>query len=87
MVKTIGVYKIPAWALPALVNKDTSGLSESEEFALLDFVNEFETKYEKVIYIPLGEAYFSNNSNTGRGMYYQVEVVGHQFDISPVWSN
>lgn len=76
MVKTIGVYQIPAWALPALVNKDTSGLSESEEFALLDFVNEFEREYEGVTFKPLGEAYFSHNSYTGRGMYYEVEVSG-----------
>lgn len=84
MVKTIGVYQIPAWALPALVNGDTSGLSESEEFALLDFVNDFERWYEGVTFIPIGEAYFSHNSYTGRGMYYEVEVLGHQFDISPV---
>lgn len=79
MVHSIGTYQIPAWALPALINGDTSDLSDSEESALEDFVLEFQDEYEGLIFNPLGEAYFSNRNDVDGlgGDVIEVEVLGH----------
>ena len=86
--QVIGTYKIPAWALPALINGDYSGLSEPEEQAIKDFESEFveacrEDGFEPLvglIYNPIDETpYFSNwNAIDGLGGdVYEVEVIGN----------
>lgn len=45
MIKLIGTYEIPDWAIPYLVNSDSEGLSEEEIKAVDDFVDELVKKY------------------------------------------
>ena len=86
MIHSIGTYQIPVWALPALINGDTSGLSGSEESALEDFVYELsdlrmdeDAQISGLIFNPLGEAYFSNRNdvNGQGGDVIQVEISGN----------
>jgi hypothetical protein len=86
MVHSIGTYQIPAWALPALINGDTSDLSGSEESALEDFVYELsdirideDKRISGLIFNPLGEAYFSNRNDVDGqgGDVIQVEISGN----------
>jgi hypothetical protein len=39
--EVLGTYQVPAWALPALINGDYSGLSDSEEQSIEDFASDF----------------------------------------------
>lgn len=45
MLKLIGTYEIPDWAIPYLVNGDADGLSEEEVKAADDFVDSLIKKY------------------------------------------
>ena len=87
--QVIGTYKIPAWALPALISGDYSGLSDSEMQAIVDFESDFHEasslgdeleSLAGLIYNPIHEVpYFSNwNAIDGLGGdVYDVEVVGN----------
>ena len=86
MIHSIGTYQIPVWALSALVNGDKSGLTDSEESAVEDFVYELseirmdeDARISGLIFNPLGEAYFSNrNDLDGQGGdVIQVEISGN----------
>ena len=86
MVHSIGTYQIPSWALPALINGDTSGLSDSEESALEDFVYELSdiriddgARISGLIFNPLGDAYFSNRNDIDGlgGDVVEVEISGN----------
>lgn len=86
MVHSLGTYQIPVWALPALINGDTSDLTGSEEAALEDFVGELsdlrmdeDAQISGLIFNPLGEAYFSNRNdvNGQGGDVIEVEISGN----------
>ena len=86
MVHSIGTYQIPVWALPALINGDNSGLTDSEESAVEDFVGEFaelrigdDARISGLIFNPLGSAYFSNRNDVDGqgGDVIEVEISGN----------
>jgi len=86
MIQSIGTYQIPSWALPALINGDTSDLSGSEESALEDFVYELsdiriddDARISGLIFNPLGDAYFSNRNDVDGlgGDVIEVEILGN----------
>ena len=86
MIHSIGTYQIPVWALPVLINGDTSDLSGSEESALEDFVNELsdiriddDARISGLIFNPLGDAYFSNRNDVDGlgGDVIEVEISGN----------
>jgi len=87
--QVIGTYKIPAWALPALISGDYSGLSDSEMQAIIDFESDFHEASSLgdeleslvgLIYNPLHDDpyFFKHNFVDGLGGdVYDVEIVGN----------
>lgn len=87
--QVIGTYTIPAWALPALINGDYSGLSDSEEQAVQEFESGFLEdsrlgdeleSLSGLIYNLIDETPYFSNSNAIDGLggdVYDVEVVGN----------
>ena len=87
--QVLGTYTVPAWALPALINGDYSGLSDSEEQAVQEFESDFLEasrlgdeleSLSGLIYNPIDFVpYFSNNNAIDGlgGDVYDVEVVGN----------
>ena len=78
MIQIIGTYQIPVWALPALMNGDCSGLSESEGEAVDNFENQLLSEHQGLVYNPVGESYFStSNDIDDQGADVQdVEIAG-----------
>ena len=65
-------YTLPAWALPAIVNGDTSGLTDQEEAALDAFLEEVAASFGVGHWAPADEEpeeYFrwSNDIRLGEG--------------------
>ena len=78
MIQEINTYTIPAWALPALINGDTSGLTGGEEYALECFINDL-GEWENLVFVDKGEPFFSwSNDVDGLGAEcFEVTIYGH----------
>jgi hypothetical protein len=78
MLKKIGDYIIPEWALPALINGDTSGLTGTEENNLECFINDL-GDWENLVFVDKGEKFFSwRNDIDGLGAEcFEVTIYGH----------
>lgn len=76
----IDTYRIPSWALPVLINGDTSDLSGTEEDLLEQFVLEFQDRYEGLVFDAQGEPYFATSNDVVNqcGEVYDVDVYGHE---------
>ena len=78
MLQKIDSLKIPAWALPALINGDTSGLTGTEENALEVFLLDYED-WGGLVFDYQGEPFFSwsNDVDGLGGDVYEVTLYGH----------
>jgi hypothetical protein len=78
MLKKIGDYIIPEWALPALINGDNSGLTDKEESALDEFLMQFEG-FEGLVFVDSDTRFFCwTNDVDGLGAEcFTVSIHGH----------
>ena len=78
MLKEIDTVRIPEWALCALINGDTSGLTGSEENNLEVFLLDYD-EWEGLVFVDKGEPYFSwtNDVDHLGGNVYDVTIYGH----------
>ena len=78
MIQELDTLKLPAWALPALINGDTSGLTGNEEYMLEVFLLDYED-WEGLIFDCEEESYFSwtNDIDNKGGEVYDVTLYGH----------
>lgn len=79
MIEEIDTVKIPAWALPILVNGDSSGCTGSEENALEVFLLDYED-YEGLVFEAQEESFFSwtNDVDGLGGEVFTVTILGHK---------
>lgn len=86
MIKLIGTYEIPDWAIPYLVNGDSEGLSEEEIKAVDDFekdlIQKYNAKYMDVDIAVMNEEKYGN--------YYHIEhnpfpAFGRAFGATETW--
>jgi hypothetical protein len=90
--EVLGTYQVPAWALPALINGDYSGLSDSEEQSIEEFASDFNEacncgdelpahwSLAGLIFNPIDDAPYFSSRNAIDGLggeVYDVEVVGN----------
>lgn len=87
--QVLGTYKIPAWALNALINGDYSGLTDEEWKALDDFewgfleASRLGDQLEPLaglIFNPIDEVPYFSSSNAIDGLggdVYDVEAIGN----------
>ena len=78
MIVEIETVKIPEWALPVLINGDSSGCTGTEENALEVFLLDYE-EWEGLVFIDKGSPYFAltNPVDGLGGMVYDVTIYGH----------
>ena len=78
MIIAIDTVKIPEWALPVLINGDSSGCTGSEENALETFLLDYDD-YDGLVFDYQGEPYFSHHNPIDGmgGMVYDVTIYGH----------
>lgn len=86
MIKLIGTYEIPNWAIPYLVNGDSEGLSEEEIKAVDDFEKDLIQKYNAK-YIDVDIAVMNEEKY---GNYYHTELnsfpaFGRAFGATATW--
>ena len=90
--EVLGTYQVPAWALPALINGDYSGLSDSEEQSIEEFASDFNEACNcgdelpahwflvGLIFNPIDDTPYFSSRNAIDGLggeVYDVEVVGN----------
>lgn len=79
MLIEIDTVKIPEWALPVLINGDSSGCTGTEENALEVFLLDYED-YDGLVFDYQGESYFSHDNSVDGlgGMVIDVTIYGHK---------
>jgi hypothetical protein len=84
-IQKIDTARIPVWALPALINGDTSDLHSAEESLLEDFINGYEADgCYGFVFETQGEPYFSKANDVDRtmaGEVYDVDIYAHQEEV------
>lgn len=83
MLTEIETLQLPTWALPALINGDTSALTGAEEDQLECFLLNYES-YEGLLFEVHGEPYFSwvNAVDNYGGDVNWVTIHGHKAEVT-----
>lgn len=86
MIKLIGAYDIPDWAIPYLVNGDSEGLSEEEIKAVDDFeqdlIQKYNAKYIDVDIAVMNEEKYGNYYHTEHDL---LPAFGRVFGATETW--
>lgn len=86
MIKLIGTYDIPDWAIPYLVNGDSEGLSEEEIKAVDDFeqglIQQYNAKYIDVDIAVMDEEKYGNYYHTESDSF---PAFGRAFGATETW--
>lgn len=86
MLKLIGTYEIPDWAIPYLVNGDADGLSEEEVKAADDFIDslvkKYNTKYIDFDIAVMDEEKYGNYYHTTLNSF---PAFGRSFGATETW--
>lgn len=79
MLIEIDTVKIPEWALPVLINGDSSACTGTEENVLETFLLDYED-YDGLVFDYQGESYFSHDNPVDGlgGMVIDVTIYGHK---------